>query len=56
MDVDLRKAKEGFRRLFPPGHAARVALEYQPDLISESEFKALFPVLIRLAAATPQET
>jgi hypothetical protein len=46
----LRVAKEGFRRLLPPDHPARLALEAQPDHIPESEFLALYPVLIRLSA------
>lgn len=47
--VDLRPKKEGFQRLFTPTHPARVALEAQPDTVTEEEFLALYPVLVRLA-------
>ena len=49
MRVLLTPAKEGFRRLFPPAHPARLAIEELPDVIDDSEFRALYPVLIRLA-------
>ncbi len=49
MWVDLRPTKEGFRRLLDPTHPARLALEAQPDTITEEEFTLLYPLLIRLA-------
>lgn len=51
MTVDLLPKKEGFRRLFAPDHPARLALESQPDTISEEQFEQLYPVLVRLAGA-----
>ncbi len=45
----LVTAKEGFRRLFLPDHPARLALEAQPDGVTEAEFTVLYPLLIRLA-------
>jgi hypothetical protein len=47
--VELLPKKAGFRQLFPPDHPARLALEAQPDTISEEEFAILYPVLVRLA-------
>ncbi len=47
--VDLLPKKDGFRRLFPPEAPARLALEAQPDTVSEEEFAVLYPVLVRLA-------
>jgi hypothetical protein len=47
--VDLLPKKAGFGRLFPPDHPARLAIEAQPDAISEEEFSILYPVLVRLA-------
>ena len=47
--VDLTPSKAGFRRLFPPDHPARLAIEAQPDTLSEEEFRALYPLLVRLA-------
>lgn len=49
MTVDLVPRKAGFRRLFAPDHPARLAIEAQPDRLSEEEFLALYPVLVRLA-------
>lgn len=49
MTVDLLPKKDGFRRLFPPEHPARLALEAQPDSVTEEEFASLYPVLVRLA-------
>ncbi len=47
--VDLLPKKDGFRRIFPPEHPARLALEAQPDSVTEEEFAVLYPVLVRLA-------
>jgi hypothetical protein len=47
--VNLRPAKAGFARLFSPTSPAFLALMGQPDEVSEEEFLALYPVLIRLA-------
>ena len=49
MWVDLRLAKDGFARLFPPGHPARRVLDAQPDEVPEEEYRLLFPILVRLA-------
>ncbi len=49
MTVDLLPKKDGFRRLFPPEHPARLALEAQPDSLTDEEFAFLYPVLVRLA-------
>lgn len=49
MWVDLRPAKEGFRKLFAPSHPARLAIEAQPDSVTDGEFEVLYPTLIRLA-------
>lgn len=53
--VDLVSAKEGFRKLLPPIHPARIVLEEQADSISETEFQVLFPLLIRLAGTRVTE-
>jgi len=47
--VDLLPAKAGFRRLFSPEAPARLALEAQPDTVTEEEFATLYPILVRLA-------
>ncbi|MGP8019212.1 MAG: hypothetical protein ACLPP2_07785 [Thermoplasmata archaeon] len=49
MTVDLLPKKAGFRHLFPPDHPARLALEAQPDAVTEEEFSVLYPILVRLA-------
>jgi len=49
LTVDLLPKKAGFRRLFPPNHPARLALEAQPDAVSEEEYATLYGVLVRLA-------
>ena len=49
MTVDLLPKKAGFRRLFPPDHQARLALEAQPDTVTDEEFATLYPILVRLA-------
>jgi hypothetical protein len=47
--IDLIPKKAGFRLLFPPEHPARLALEAQPDVISDEEMVALYTILVRLA-------
>ena len=47
--VDLIPKKTGFRGLFAPDHPARLALEAQPDSVSDEEYATLYPVLVRLA-------
>ncbi|MGA7846337.1 MAG: hypothetical protein WCB18_04515 [Thermoplasmata archaeon] len=47
--VDLLPKKAGFRRIFPPDHLARLALEAQPDTVTDEEFAALYRVLVNLA-------
>ncbi len=49
--IELRGAKAGFRRMFPPTHPARLAIEAEPDRVSDEEFRHLFPLLVRLAGS-----
>ncbi len=51
MSVDLTPAKAGFRSLFPADHPARLALEAQPDAVTEEEYAVLFPIIVRLAGS-----
>lgn len=49
MSVDLLPKKDGFRQLFPAAHPARLALESQPDAMTDEQFELLYPILVRLA-------
>ncbi len=53
--VDLTRAKAGFRGLFGPSHPARVALEAEPDQVTEQEFLLLYPILVRLAGTRTED-
>ncbi len=48
MTVDLTPAKAVVSQSFAPGHPGRELLLTLPDRISEREFDALFPSLVRV--------
>ncbi len=48
MTVDLSPAKASVASGLPPGHPGRELLLSLPDRISEREFDALFPSLLRV--------
>ena len=51
MTVDLGRVKSSVASDFAPGHPGRELVLNLPDRISEREFDALFPSLVRVLRA-----
>ncbi|MHB8587198.1 MAG: hypothetical protein ACYDDF_15340 [Thermoplasmatota archaeon] len=49
--VDMRRVKEAFRRLYPPGHPARRLVEAEPDVLPRREGLAKLEMVVRLLGA-----